>query len=41
MRLLASVIICAAVLFWADEALFNGRHFNALYTVVSQIVTHY
>lgn len=41
MKLFAAVIICAAVLYWADSAFFNGTYFNAFDTVVSQTVAHY
>ena len=41
MKLFASVIVCAAALYWADLVFSNGTYFSALYTVATQMVAHF
>ena len=40
MRLVGSAFICAVVLYWLDATYFNGTYFNALYAIISQLLTH-
>jgi hypothetical protein len=41
MKLITSALICAAALCWVDATYFNGAFFQAVSTLITQLVARY